>query len=67
MELSNDEKLAIAIGFLELGKEKSANEINDFKRCTQCKTGYFVSATSRTDNIKCPYCGNVQVRIKVKA
>ena len=67
MELTDKEKLSVAIGFLEIGHENSINEINDFKRCKKCKTGYFVSTTSRIELIKCPYCGNTQYRTKTIA
>ena len=67
MGLTDKEKLSVAIGFLEIGHENSINEINNFKRCEKCKTGYFVSATSHIELIKCPYCGNTQYRTKTIA
>ena len=64
MELTTDDKLAIAMGKLEVGKLQSYSEVNDFRRCKNpaCKYGYFVSATSKIPMIKCPTCGYVQDR-----
>ena len=65
--LTDDEKLAVAAGLLERGSDHSYYEVNDFRRCTRCDYGYFISATGRAKLIKCPYCDNVQERQQSEA
>ena len=63
-KLTPDDIIAINMGKLELGKQHSSFEYNDFRRCKneRCKMGYFTSATSRIPYIKCPECGFIQDR-----
>jgi uncharacterized paraquat-inducible protein A len=47
---------------IEVGLERSGGPYNDFKRCPNCKWGYFVNALVRGGKIQCPRCGEIRER-----
>ena len=46
----------------ERGRIASEGQYNDFRRCAECREGYYINSLGHTATIECPRCSHQQAR-----